>query len=73
MMNESEIRYIIERLIDNARDAYHESINNPDDVFYKGKKIAYYEVLDTIQGELESRGQNLKNYGFDINLEKELL
>ena len=73
MMNDSEIKYIISRILDNANDAIEESNQNKDDDFYKGKKIAYYEVLDTIKNELKAKSQDLKEYGLEINLEKTLL
>lgn len=72
MMNEA-IKYIISRVIDNANDAIAESNDNPGDDFYKGKKLAYYEVLDTIKNELKARDENLKDYGLDIDLEKTIL
>lgn len=72
-MNESEIKYIIARVIENAKDARDELTENPDDEFYKGKRLAYYEMLDTIKSELKARGQDLKEYGLDVNLEREYL
>ena len=35
-----------------AYDASIESREHPDDDFYKGKKLAYQEVLNTIKNEL---------------------
>lgn len=67
------IKYIISRVIDNANDAVEESNDNPKDDFYKGKKLAYYEVLDTIKNELKARDQDLKEFGLDIDLEKTIL
>ena len=34
---------------------------------------AYYEVLDVIKSELEAHGHDLKEFGLDVNLEKEFL
>lgn len=73
MMNEEEIKYIVSRVIDNANDAFEESKENADDDFYKGKKLAYYEILDTIKNELKARGQDLKEFGLDVNLERKYL
>lgn len=67
------IKYIISRVIDNANDAVAESKDNPMDDFYKGKKLAYYEVLDTIKNELKARDIDLKEFGLDIELEKTIL
>lgn len=72
MMDENTIKYIISRIIANANDAIKEHRENAGD-FYDGKTLAYYEVLDTIKNELEIRDQNLKEFGLDIDLEKEFL
>lgn len=69
MTNET-IKFIIARVIDNANDALLESRG---DEFYDGKRLAYYEVLDTIKNELEIDEQDLKEFGLDINLEKAFL
>lgn len=73
MMNEAEFQYIVARILDNANDALEEAAANKDDDFYKGKKFAYYEVLDTIKNELKARGQNLQAFGLHVNLEKKFL
>ena len=72
-MDESIIQFIVSRIIDNARDALNEAKQNKDDVFYAGRKLAYYEMLDTIKNELVAREQNLEEFGLDINLEKTFL
>lgn len=69
-MNESTIKYIITRVIDNAND--EELLVSKDD-FSTGKKLAYYEILDTIKNELIANDQDLKEFGLDFNLEKKLL
>lgn len=48
-MTEETIKHIIARVIDNANDALEEERKNKNDAFYKGKKLAYYEILDTIK------------------------
>lgn len=73
MMSEAEIKYIVSRVLDNANDAFEEAAENKEDDFYKGKKLAYYEILDTIKNELKARGQDLKEFGLDFNLDKEFL
>ena len=67
------MKYILSRVIDNANDAVDESKENPNDDFYKGKKLAYYEVLDTIKNELRARSMDLKEFGLDIDLERTIL
>lgn len=71
-MNNDTIKFIISRIIDNANEALIEHKENKGD-FYDGKTLAYYEVLDTIKNELEAHGQDLKEFGLDIDLEKEFL
>lgn len=73
MMTDATIKFIISRVIDNANDAAKESEQNKGDDFYKGRRLAYYEILDTIKSELEVRGQDLKEFGLDVDLEKEFL
>lgn len=72
-MNEIEIKYIIASVLSNADDAMQEAEDHQGDPFYSGKSLAYYEVLDTIRNELSARGQNLKEFGLDIDLETKLL
>lgn len=73
MMNEAEFQYIVARILDNANDVFEEAEANPNDDFYKGKRFAYYEILDTIKNELKARGQDLQAFGLHINLEKKIL
>ncbi len=62
--------FIIQRLIKNAYEAFKEIKINPYDDFNKGRKLAYYEMLDTIKSELIVQEQNLSEFGLDIDLEK---
>jgi hypothetical protein len=73
MMTEATLKFIISRLIENANDALEEAKQNQDNAFYEGRKIAYYEVLDTIKSELDAHDQDLQEYGLNIDLEKTLL
>lgn len=72
-MSESALQYILSRMLDNANDAMKELKNNPKDLFYQGKQLAYYEMIDTIKNELEAHNQDLKEYGLDFDLEDKLL
>ena len=69
-MTEETIKHIIARVIDNANDALEEERKNKNDAFYKGKKLAYYEILDTIKNDLDIDDQDLKAFCLDVNLEK---
>ena len=68
MMNKqlttAEIEFIIARVLQNAEDAIEESKDNSTD-FMDGKKIAYYEVLDTIKNELSVRDVDTSQLGID--------
>ena len=72
-MSESALQYILSRMLDNANDTMKELKNNPKDLFYQGKQLAYYEMIDTIKNELEAHNQDLKDYGLDFDLEDKLL
>ena len=72
-MDETAINFIISRVIENAHEARNEAQQNENDDFYIGKKLAYYEILDTIKNELKAREENLEEFGLNINLEKEFL
>lgn len=67
------IKYIIARVLDNAYDAIEEAKENGTDEFYSGKRLAYYEVLDTIKNELIVRDQDLKEFGLDIDLDNKIV
>jgi len=66
MMNDDTIKYIISRLVENAK----ESLEDGNDDFAKGKRLAYYEMLDVIKNELELKDQDIKEFGLDIDITK---
>lgn len=68
MMNKSTFDFIIERVVDNALDAVQES--DEDKEFQSGKKLAYYETLDTIKNELIAHDIDVSEYGLNTVLEK---
>ena len=63
-------RFIVERIIKNAYESLNDARENPGSDYHGGHIIAHYEILDIIKTELEARGENLKDYGSDMNLEK---
>jgi len=67
------IEYIIGRLLKNAQEAIGEREKDKGNLFYDGKALAYYEMLDIIKAELDIREQDLKEFGLDVNLEEKLL
>ena len=67
------IEYIIGRLLKNTQETAVEWEKDKGNLFYDGKALAYYEMLDIIKAELDIREQDLKEFGLDVNLEKKLL
>lgn len=67
-MNKSTFDFILERVVDNALDAAQE--NDEDKSFQSGKKLAYYETLDTIKNELIAHDIDISEYGLNTVLEK---
>lgn len=72
-MTESELQYIIARILENAVEAANEARATPEDEFARGRRLAYYEVLDTVKNELSCRVDDLKAFGLHLDLEKLLL
>lgn len=72
-LTEASLKYIIARLLDNAKDCMIEYKENPKNLFYDGKSLAYYEMLDTVKNELIARDVDLKEYGLDIDLDNMFL
>ena len=67
------IAYIVERIVERAREAVVESRGDRKDLFKDGRALAYYEVLDILRTELSIREISLDKIGLDFDLEKELL
>lgn len=72
LLTKEFLKYIVQTLVENANDTLEELKENPNDVFYKGKKLAYYEMLDSIKNRLEVRDEDISNYGLDFDLDKVL-
>lgn len=66
--NES-YKYILTRVLERAFESIEEANENGDE-FYKGRKLAYYEIADIIKSELYVRDAQLSEFGLDIDLEK---
>ena len=72
-MEKERLMHIVFRLLQNANkvlDAKHKEKNSE---YMDGLSDAYYEVLCTIQSELLFAGQDLSEFGLDIDLEKTFL
>lgn len=68
-LTESELAFIISRVLGNAYSVAEDSKSEKSDDFINGQKLAYYEILDTIRNELDVRDIDLKQYGLNIDLE----
>lgn len=71
-ISKEDFRHIIQRLLDNARDAKEEWRKDKANEFKSGLDQGYYEVLDTLQSELDVAGVDLKEIGFDLDLLKDI-
>lgn len=71
-LGRDEVEYIIARVVQNSRFACDDAKEEPND-FNRGRKFAYYEMLDTIKNELLLREQNLQDYGYDEDWEHRLM
>lgn len=77
-MNNDIFNHIINRLLSNANDTLkdaqaNDKQANDKDEFYVGKKLAYYEVLDTIKNDLIIAEYDLQECGLDIDLDNDYL
>ena len=66
------IKYMIARLVENASEAAKESRADKSDMLAAGRRLAYYEMLGILRTELDVRGQDLREFGLDINLENQI-
>ncbi len=73
MMDESIIKYIIARIVDNANRELSVTKGKPQNDFTDGFFLAYYEVLSILKTELIVHDQDPFEFGLGIDLEKYLL
>lgn len=64
-MSDETMKYIIECILENAEDVS----NLPRNEFNDAKRLAYYEILNTIKSQLEVNDIDLKEYGLDFDIE----
>ena len=57
-ITEDTLGYIISRI----QERYEESLSEGDDDFNNGRKLAFYEVLNMMKNDLESRGYSLDDF-----------
>ncbi|MCD8376750.1 MAG: transposase [Oscillospiraceae bacterium] len=62
-LTESELEFIILRLVERANEAYAESDQDKTDIFKQGRRLAYYEMLDILRSELDAHDADLERFG----------
>lgn len=68
-MTESELEFIVSRLIENANEAYTDSENDKTDAFNMGRRLAYFEMLDILKNELDAHDADLKKFGLSEDIQ----
>ena len=69
-ISEDSLKYIIARLINNANDAIENSEKDKNDAFSRGRRLAYYEMLDILKNELDVRDVDLAEFGLNFDVDK---
>lgn len=69
---EEQLKYVVARLLDNARDIKEQREKFGKDDFSDGQLSATYAMLDTMKSQLIIDDIDLKEFGLDIDLEKAL-
>ena len=69
-MSDEALTFVIARLLENAKDAKEESMKDRADMFAAGRKVAYYEMLDTLKSELDVHDADLKAFGLDVDVDR---
>ena len=71
-MDMDDVKYIIGSVMEYAYESIDDEKSDPCE-FNEGRKLAYYEVLNTIYNRLDICEQDPKNFGYPDNWEKEFL
>ena len=71
LLSDAGLKYIISRVLDNAKDAKDDYTATKNE-FSAGKRLAYYEILDTIKNELIIHDADIEKFLLDFDLDKEL-
>lgn len=71
-LSAAEMKYIIYRVMKNGYESIEELREDPCE-FNRGRRLAYYEVLNTIYNRLGICEQDPKEFGYSENWEREFL
>ena len=66
----SDVKYIIGSVMKYAYESIDDEKKEPTE-FNAGRRLAYWEVLDTIYSRLDICEQNPKDFGYSENWEQE--
>lgn len=72
-LTEKMVKHMIGRLCVIANRSLLKHKENPEDEFRSGHTLAYFEVLKSIQIDLLNAGQDLSEFGLNINLGRKFL
>lgn len=68
-MKQEEMQFVIERAVKCALEICDEAKRKTDSEFEQGRRMASYEIIDTIKNQLEVYEQNLNDYAIDFRVE----
>ena len=71
-LTSAEMKYIIYRVMKNGYESIEDLREDPCE-FNEGRRLAYYEVLDTIYNQLGIYDKNQKEFGYSKDWEREFL
>lgn len=71
-ITEKFFRHMVSQIIKDADIAVDDNKKNNCE-FNAGRKLAYYEVLDTINNRLAVYNRDEKDYGYDADWEQKLM
>lgn len=71
-VTEEQLKFIVKKLLDNAKDIQEQREINGKDDFSDGQLSATYAMLDTMKSQLIIDDRDLEEFGLEIDLEKAL-
>lgn len=72
-MTEDQFKYIIANILERGVEAKAEAEGTADGSFERGRRLAYWEVLDMIKSRIVICGQDPADYGLGDDLENAIL
>ena len=66
---DAALKAAVRCILEQALRAVSEARQNPNDTYKDGRSLAYYEVLDTIENQLEIYDLDADVFGLGMNLD----